>query len=195
MSTTSVAAALQQIAPGWLTDVLRSGGHSEAAVTSVELEPVAFAGATTDMARLRIGYDNAGAPGPPTLVAKIRGATEVQRQMDQAMGLFGREAEFYARIADQVPIRTPACVHIGNGDDTPLLLEDLGELRMGDQMEGMRIADAEVMMDALADLHARFWEAPGLAEPWLASPASGVFAGMITQLVASGAQALAERYG
>jgi aminoglycoside phosphotransferase (APT) family kinase protein len=110
------------------------------------------------------------------------------------MGLFGREAEFYARIADQVPIRTPACVHIGNGDDTPLLLEDLGELRMGDQMEGMRIADAEVMMDALADLHARFWEAPGLAEPWLASPASGVFAGMITQLVASGAQALAERY-
>jgi hypothetical protein len=85
-------------------------------------------------------------------------------------------------------------VYIGDGDDTPLLLEDLGGLRLGNQMEGMRIADAEAMMDTLGDLHAHFWEAPGLAEPWLASPATGVFAGMIAQLVASGAPALAERY-
>jgi hypothetical protein len=193
-SSVPVAPQLGRIEPAWLTEVLRAGGHCEAAVTALAVEPVAFTGATTDMARLRIGYDGAGARGPATLIAKIRGATEVQRQMDQAMGLFAREAEFYSRLADEVPVRTPACVHIGDGDGTPLLLEDLGELRMGDQIEGMRMADAEVMMDALADLHARFWEAPVLASPWLASPAAGVFAAMITQLVASGAPALAERY-
>jgi aminoglycoside phosphotransferase (APT) family kinase protein len=111
------------------------------------------------------------------------------------MGLFEREAHFYATVAAEVPVRTPHGWYIGDGDTTPLLLEDLGDLRMGDQMDGMTLADAEATVTALADLHAAFWESDRLAEPWLASPAEGVFAAMIGQLVASGAPTLAERYG
>ncbi len=194
MSTAAVASSLQRIGPDWLTAVLHEGGHSNAIVERVVLEPLEIMGATTDIARLRISYDSAREAGPGTLIAKIRGATALQRRMDQAMGLFAREAQFYGTFAGDLPVRTPWCAYIGDGDDAPLLLEDLAGLRTEDQIKGMRVADAEVMMDTLADLHARFWEAPGLDRPWLATPAVGPFAEMIAQLVASGAADLAEQY-
>ena len=56
---------------------------------------------------------------------------------------------------------------------------------MGDQMDGMSLTDAEAVLDALADLHARFWESPELEADWLTSPGTGVHAMMVTQLVAS----------
>jgi hypothetical protein len=184
-----------QLDRAWLGDVLADGGHTTAAVTELHVEPVAFAGATTDMARLRVAYGDTGEPGPTTMIAKLRGVTPLQSQMDQAMGLFGREGRFYTELANQVPVRTPVCYHVGDGDRTPLLLEDLGRCRMGDQMDGMTVPDAQAVLEELADLHAAFWESDRLTEPWLASPGEGVFAGMIVQLVASGAPMLVARYG
>ena len=186
---------LTDLTPEWLDGVLAGHGAGIAPVAALDVAEVTFAGATTEMARLHISYADGGEPGPATLVAKLRGTSDVQRQMDLAMGLFEREAHFYTTFADAVPVRTPRCWSVGDGDSTPLLLEDLGDLRMGDQLDGMTVPDAERTIDALADLHARFWESDRLTEPWLASPAEGVFAGMIGQLVASGASALAERYG
>ncbi|MCW2856624.1 MAG: hypothetical protein JWR52_2239 [Marmoricola sp.] len=191
----SLSSRLTDLNPDWLDRALAERGSGTAPVLGLDVQPVTFMGATTEMARLHITYADTGVPGPPTLVAKLRGTSEVQRQMDLAMGLFAREACFYGTFADAVPVRTPRCWSIGDGDAGPLLLEDLGDLRMCDQMDGMNLPDAETMMDALADLHATFWESDQLTEPWLASPAEGVFAGMIGQLVASGAPALAERYG
>jgi hypothetical protein len=183
----SVATALARLDAEWLSGVL------ETSVVAVEIEPVAFTGATTDMARLRVMYADSGS-GPASIIAKIRGVTEVQRAMDGAMGLFEREVRFYTTFADQVPVNAPRCYHDGDGDSTPLLLEDLAGVRMGDQMDGMPMADAEATIDALGDLHAAFWESERLAEPWLATPGEGMMAAMITQLVSSGAGALAERY-
>ena len=185
---------LAALEPEWLGRVLRDGGHAEAAVTAVEVEPVALTGATTDMARLRIAYSGDGAPGPATMIAKIRGERAVQVQMDQAMGLYAREGRFYETYADRVPVRVPACFHVGDGDSTPLLLEDLGALRMGDQVEGISVVDAEAVLDVLGDLHAAYWSSPALDQPWLVAPAAGVYAQMITQLVSSGAPALGERF-
>lgn len=176
----------------WLQRAL--GAHVSAPVVSFEAHPVSFAGATTDMARLVITYATDDTAGPSSLIAKLRGQRDVQRQMDQAMGLYQREARFYATLADQVPVRTPRCWAVGDGDTTPLLLEDLDGLRMGDQIEGMALLDAESMMDALADMHAAFWESDQLGQPWLAAPAEGRYADMISQLVASGAPVLAQRY-
>lgn len=184
---TAVAPALARLDAAWLSEAL------DTPVAGLAVEPVAFTGATTDMARLRVTYADGGA-GPRTLIAKIRGTGDVQRQMDQAMGLFEREARFYETFADQVPVNAPQCFHVGDGDATPLVLEDLAGARMGDQMVGMPPADAEAALDALADLHSAFWASPQLGEPWLAAPGAGTMAAMITQLVSSGAPALAERY-
>lgn len=189
-----VADSLVALDAGWFTQVLRDGGHATAAVVGVEAEPMAFTGAVGDMARIRLEYDSSGDPGPASVVAKIRGTTEVQVGMDAAMGLYNREARFYAELADRVPVGAPCMFHIGDGDATPILMEDLGGLRVGDQMEGLSVPDAERMMDVLADLHAAFWNAPELDAEWLAEPAEGVYAAMIVQLVSSGVQTLRERF-
>jgi hypothetical protein len=145
------------------------------------------------MARLRITYAGAGA-GPESVVAKIRGGKPVQVQMDQAMGLFERERRFYTELAGYVPVRTAALFYAGDGDTTPLLLQDLGGLRMGDQQHGIAVDDAAAMMDSLAALHARFWQSPELTADWLVSPTEGVYCQMIAQVVSSGAPAVAERF-
>jgi hypothetical protein len=189
----TVAESLRSLDATWVDEVLRAGGHAHSKVIAVEVEPVAFSGATTDMARLRIGYAEPGA-GPTSVIAKIRGASDVQRQMDSAIGLFEREGRFYEHFADQVPIAAPKCFHVGDGDTTPLLLEDLSLLRMGDQVIGISVTDAEALMINLAELHAAFWGSERLNEPWLLVHDSGLYPQLVTQLVSSGASVLRERY-
>jgi hypothetical protein len=183
---TAVAQSLQGLNAAWFAEVLGLP------VKTVTVERIAVSGAVADMARVRLEY--ADGDGPASVIAKIRGTTEVQAGMDAAMGLYDREGRLYSDLAAELPIGTPRCFHVGDGTTTPLLLEDLGDLRMGDQMVGLTLDDAEALMDALGDLHAAYWNAPLLQQDWLASPSEGVFAGMIVQLVGSGVPALQERY-
>jgi hypothetical protein len=175
---------LTELRPEWFAQVL------EAPVTAVGSEPLSFTGATTDLARVRLTYAEEGS-GPATVIAKITGRDEVRAAMDAAMGLFARESRFYAALAAAVPVRTPRCYYAADGT---LLLEDLGELRIGDQIEGLDPLDAERIIDVLAGLHARFWNAPGADQPWLLDPSDPAFGGMVAQLVASGSGALRERF-
>jgi aminoglycoside/choline kinase family phosphotransferase len=159
-------------------------------VTEAEIEPLSISGATTDLARVRLSYAEEGA-GPTTVIAKVTGRDEVRAAMDAAMGLFAREARFYSELATALPVGTPRCYHAADG---VLLLEDLGALRMGDQIEGLETADAERIIDALTAVHAQFWDTPEAAQPWLLDPADPAFGGMVAHLVASGGDALQERF-
>ena len=184
------------IDPGWMTDVLRASGALDGAVVHVEAQPLEVASAAGDLARLSLTYEPAGAHGPATIIAKAPGSSEIQRMMDAAMGLFARERYVYAEVAAVLPVRLPRCYHPGDGDKgEPMLLEDLRGLRMGDQVAGLDQADAERMVDVLADLHAAFWETepPGEAGR-LVSWTDPVFGAMLTQLVTSGVEALRQRY-
>jgi hypothetical protein len=189
-----VADSLAALDAAWFTKVLREGGHASAPVTAVDARPLAFTGAVGDMARFGLAYGDDGEPGPSSVVAKIRGTSPVQLGMDNTMGLYTRETRFYGELAGRVPVGTPRIFYIGDGTTTPLLMEDLGGLRPGDQMEGLSVPDAERILDALADMHAEFWNSPEVKAGWLAEPAEGVYAGMIVQLVASGVATLRERY-
>lgn len=180
---------------GWLTEALRTGGHTEAAVVSVTVEPLVFTGATTDMSRIRLGYDGAGRPGPASAIVKLRGRDELRTQMDAVMNLFGREATFYSELAPQVPVRTPVALCVGDGNENPLVLEDLGDLRLGDQAQGLSKADASATVTALAAMHAKFWEFGDGVPSWLNNPTDPMFKAIIAQLVDSGTPALAERFG
>jgi Ser/Thr protein kinase RdoA (MazF antagonist) len=77
-----------------------------------------------------------------------------------------------------------------------MLLEDLAGLRMGDQVAGLTPADAERLVDLLADMHVAFWEKdpPGGDASRLVSWADPMFAAMLTQLVTSGVSALRQVY-
>ena len=183
-----VADAIACLGAGWYSAVL------SAPVVEAVCEPMAITGAAADMARVRLTYMDGAAPGPPTVVAKLRGSDAMRAAMDAAMGLFAREARFYATYAGEVPVAVPRCYHVGDGDVTPLLLEDLGALRMGDQLTGLALADAERLIDRLADLHARYWTTAPVGDGVLVSPGDGAYAAMIAGLVASGAGVVAERF-
>jgi aminoglycoside/choline kinase family phosphotransferase len=173
-----------ELSPEWFADAL------EAPVTAANVESLAISGATTDLARVWLSYAEESS-GPASVIAKVTGRDEVRAAMDAAMGLFAREARFYSELAAAVPVRTPRCYHAQDG---VLLLEDLGALRMGDQIEGLEPAEAERIIDALTALHARFWNAPQTAQPWLLDPSDPAFGGMVAHLVASGSDALHERF-
>ena len=190
----SVAERIAVLDAEWYSRVLRDGGHAEAAVTEVAAEPLSFSGTAGDIARVRLSYDDAGRPGPASVIAKIRGAADVQAAVDAAMGLYERESRFYAEHAEDVPVATPRCYHVGDGTSTPLLIEDLGEMRMGDLVEGLSVADAEGVIDALADLHGAYWEIDPAEWEWLAAPGEGVYAQMVGQLVQSGVPMLQKRF-
>jgi hypothetical protein len=186
----TVAPALSALDPAWLDSVLGAGGS----VTGITAEPLAITGATTDLARIRLHY--AGDPtGPESVIVKLRGTSEVQQQMDGALALYAREAQFYSELASSVPVRSPKCFHVGDGTSTPLVLEDLAGLRMGDQVAGLSVAEAEILMGTLAALHASHWESPALAAPWLLRHDEGAYPGLVGMLVGSGAPALEKQFG
>src|SRR5262245_28393553 len=176
MGAVTVAQRIAALDADWYSGVLRDGGHTEAAVTDVAAEPLSFSGTAGDIARVRLTYDGSGSPGPASLIAKIRGAADVQVAVDAAMGLYERESRFYADHAESVPVATPRCYHVGDGTETPLLIEDLGGLRMGDLVEGLSVADAERVTDALADLHSAYWGIDAGGSGWLAAPGEGGYA-------------------
>lgn len=182
MSAAAVSTA-RTVDPAWLTAELGLP------VSAVTVEPLAIAGATGELARVRLTSTG----GPASAIAKFRGTGETQAAMDGALGLFDRERRFYIELAGTLELVTPACLAAGDGTQTPLLLEDLGGHRGGDQVAGLEPADAERLVRTLADLHAAHWEHPPSGD-WLLSLRDPMFAGMLVQLVGSGLGLLRERY-
>lgn len=196
--TAAIPAGMEAITPAWLTEALRASAASDSDVVDVRIEAMSVASAAGDLARIHIVYRDGDRSGPASLVAKARGSTEIKRAMDAAMGLAARERFVYADLAAELPVEMPRCYHAGGGEpDTPMLLEDLRDLRAGDQVEGLSLRDAERLVELLADLHAAYWSCalPGEESGRLLSLADPAIGAMLTQLVTSGIPVLFERYG
>lgn len=164
--TTQPAIAVE---PAWLQDVLRKAGHEDARVIAVDVEALLESGAWCELARLTIKYEAGSTDAPSTLIAKLPREGEV-KPVGIGLGLYERERRFFSELAGHISFPTPGCLHPGDGDagEEPLLLEDLGDRRMGDQIAGLALADAERLIDEAAVLHAAFWESSELERfPWL----------------------------
>lgn len=64
----------------------------------------------------------------------------------------------------------PYLAYAAENGQVGLLMEDLGEHFLPDVDEPISQAHEDLFLDALARLHARFWESDALRLPWLASP-------------------------
>jgi aminoglycoside/choline kinase family phosphotransferase len=82
--------------------------------------------------------------------------------------MYIREVRFYERMAGRVPVRVPKALHTALDEETSafvVVMEDMGAMRIVDQVAGMAIADAERAVDRLAAWHTTFWgEGEQLAE-------------------------------
>jgi Ecdysteroid kinase-like family len=154
-----------EIDAAWLTHALRDGGAIDATttVTDVVVEPLAEGvGFMGEVARVRPAYTRG--TGPASLIAKIPTQDPHVRDVLAPARVFEREARFYRYLAPQLDV-TPDAYYVGEDSvagDYVLLLEDLGHLRMGDQVAGASADDAAAALEALAHFHATFWTSPRL---------------------------------
>jgi len=175
----------------WMTRVLRQGGV-EATVESVAAQPVGT-GQIGDSVRFRLGYAHAAPDAPASLVGKFPAAGEESRQAGVALGNYLREVRFYQELADNALIRTPRCWFADVDEATSdfvLIMEDLAPAEQGDQLKGVSLAQARLVVVEAAKLHASHWGDAALdALPWVsgssAAPPSMATSDMVQALWAA----------
>lgn len=158
----TIPVEVSDVTPEWLTGAL---GVPVAAVEVLD----AHSG-TTGRARVSVSSaDGAGEPG--SVFVKLAPFDPRQRRFVDLVGLGTAEARFYRDLAGEVPVRVPA-VHHAALDDEPtdgarryvMVLEDL--VASGCRFPSPSDADVAdsvaAIIDALARLHAAYWESPRL---------------------------------
>lgn len=169
MATTTIPTTFDALTTAWLTRALHDGGQAGAAtVTGVSYEPVGQGvGILCQLARLTLDYEGEAAGAPRTLIAKMPSHDPQTRGMVSIFRFYEREVRFYRELASEVDIRT-ARAYYSDFDpatgDFILLLEDLAAARLGDQLAGCSIEDAELTIREIAKLHTAWWNSPKLDE-------------------------------
>lgn len=157
--------SIAEITSGWLTEALRVGGAiNSASVTGFECERIAVGvGFLGELARFRLTYDTVEPGAPATLIAKAPIQDPGGRQLGQMLGVYEIEDRYYRELAARSPMRGPRCYYAAGKPQTVqfiLLIEDLGHLRLGDQLAGLTLDEAHIAMREFARFHACFWDTP-----------------------------------
>lgn len=143
----------------------------------LELDPTAVASVRTELvgqgvgvlcqlARVSFTYKN-GAGGPKSVIAKYPSPMEQTRGLARQFKFYEREVKFYKQLAGHVSLPSPRCLYAAHdpaSDGFLLLLEDLGDRRLGDQLQGCSKDDVFATVSQIATLHGEWWESPKLNE-------------------------------
>ena len=165
-----VPADLAEVTPAWIGEVLGKP------VAAVDVEPIgAAAGFIGQLARVTLTYASGGGPlddGPASVIVKLPSADAAALEIAATYRFYEREGGFYRHLAGTpsgcgVPV--PRCyATIGDENEIALVLEDLCDLRVGDQVAGASLTDARRALRTAADLHAVWWDHPELtAMEWM----------------------------
>jgi aminoglycoside phosphotransferase (APT) family kinase protein len=157
------------ITPAWLTAILRPHGVISGDVRSFALERIGVGqGFTATLWRLRLTVSDP-LPEPVTLVAKS-GAEDAETRLFLAPFL-AREARFYAEIAPTADLPTPHVFYAAADEATGeflIIMEDLSHYAWPGLIEGCSLEQAQLAVEQLAALHARWWDAEELrAVDWI----------------------------
>lgn len=147
------------VTPAWLGEVL------QADVRACKLEQIAIGVGL--LGRLFRVHLDGGQGVPATVVVKLPGPNPtVRTELCEALELYLTEVRFYQQLGVANPL-PPARPYFAAVDDAThdfvLVLEDLGRLRLADQVLGCSPDDAETVVDAIAAHHAHWWNNERLA--------------------------------
>ena len=136
-------------------------------VASIDTEVIGQGvGILCQLARVKFSYRGETC-GPKSLVAKFPAAIEQARGLARQFKFYEREVEFYRRLAKDISLPNPRCLYAAHDpktDDFLLLLEDLGDHRLGDQLKGCSAEEAFGAAGQIATLHAEWWDSPKLKQ-------------------------------
>lgn len=100
---------------------------------------------------------------PETFVVKIRPDDEVSRKAEAVLNGFEREVRFYADVAGGTDARLSEIYFADSDNDgAALVMEDLTHFKGGDQVIGLSHQQVSSVVDAIAPIHAAYWNHPKL---------------------------------
>lgn len=117
-----------------------------------------------------------------SIIIKFPSAAPENRSVAIQYNMYGREVDFYRDYASEIPIRVPKCWAVEFdpvSHDFVLVLEDLQGFRLGDQVVGASLSDANVAVEAIARMHSATWnvDLPGLRSHNHPSQVEGMIGG------------------
>jgi thiamine kinase-like enzyme len=161
-------------------------------VASFAVAPIGT-GQMSETYRISLAYDHVEHAGPGSVVMKVAAADPTSRATGVGMGIYQREICFYQELAPRIGGPVPACHLAAYSEEGwfTLLLEDVAPALQGDQIGGCSVAQARLVMNEMARVHAPVLSDPVLAATaWLNQP-SPVSQALLSQLLPG----FLERYG
>lgn len=163
MSDIAIPANPAAVTADWMTQVLHLAGALPAgsSVGSIELEPLgAGVGVMGELARIKLSYVGPHDDAPASVIVKSPSPYEENRAQGVGLGMYEAEIRFMRELDATTSVRTPrvflADIVSGTAEFV-VVMEDLGHLVMGDQVEGVTVAQARDAVLTMADLHAGWW--------------------------------------
>jgi Ecdysteroid kinase-like family len=161
---TTYPAQPEQLTNEWLTTALTDAGAliPGRSVTDFSVTNVgAGIGLLGLVMRAHLTYDgDTPSPGPDSIVIKFATPVAANRAVAMNTRMYEREVSFFSNVAPLVDVPMPKCyyaaVDSATGDNI-VALEDLKAYRAGDQVDGVDVDGAKLIIDAIAPLHAAFW--------------------------------------
>ena len=147
----------EELTPAWLSEALGFPVDG--------LEVARFGEGAGMIAMVTRVLLNTASGNPRSIIAKFPSPNPTSRAVADTYNMYAREVMFYQSLADTVEVRSPHCFFAAidpTTKDFVLLLEDLGHLRIGDQVAGCTLAEARSVLSTVAGLHAGTWGAQGL---------------------------------
>jgi hypothetical protein len=178
----AIPTSIDDITAAWLAEV------TGLPISGVRAEEIgAGLGVIGAVYRLQLEGDGV----PPSIVAKLPGLDEAAVFTGSVLRMYIREVRFYEQMASRVPVRVPRALHTDLDEESSafvVVMEDMGGLRIVDQVAGMAIDDAERAVDGLAAWHATFWgEGERLAEEGITvSLADPIYPAILPMVFAEG---------
>src|SRR5262245_26505977 len=173
MSSAAIPRTIAEITPSWLTWALRTSGClTRANILAIAAQPIGQeVGFLDGLARLHLTFDHDEGGAPPSVVVKVPSREPAYRQIGDRYHAYEREIRFYGDVAPGSAIRLPRCFFRGMdpaADAYLLVLEDLGVLTAGDQVQGLTQPQAQAAVETIGRLQAAWWETPALeALDWM----------------------------
>ena len=156
----TIPGSIDDVTPAWLSEVMGCT-ITDATATQIGV------GIGVSSALYRVSLQGDG-DCVPSVVVKLPALDEAAVFTSTVLRMYIREVGFFEKLAGQSPIRVPKYHHGAVDEETSkfvVVMEDLGGMRIVDQVEGMAIEDAERAVDELAAWHANWWnQADALAE-------------------------------
>ena len=164
MSLVAFPESPEALSPDWLTEHFQSTGVIDAdnQVSALDIRLVGdVIGVVGEVVRCHITYA-APCKAPATVVIKFAHRLPENRAIGNNTRMYEREVLFFNEIATQLDTPKTHCYFAGFNADTGgnmVIIEDLHDYDVGDQVTGVTLAQAKLVVDNIAPLHARYFDA------------------------------------